>query len=383
LHSFPVTVKSVQCLAPFTHLRESPEESVKSTAKTVISMHNHVDFERMYLGRFTSPSHAKCHWYINEFVDGLLKTDDTVLLKGIYKMFSSMAEKHTTFPLPMSFVLPVILDQIEALSIGTDIDTQYDILVLLTHVVGQLSKELARYAHRIFLHFVRIAYLVTAVIKKQPKATYIELKPGTVEGTLQTIQGHPQYLKLWDRLSDTYRIGRSTFGDENTFEAVQRATFQGLSQCVTKIGRQFMMPFIAELLTYISANFDDQPLAVVESLRVLFVATFNLGGTTPFSPFLTPPDSIKAIQPRFLPMLFLRLQNLRSEVHYRCDNHNLRTPKTKNKTNNLPKYTKICWFRHKNIRSLFRKIPPEQRIGPREVGPTLSPMLLPVKLRSL
>lgn len=180
-HSFPTSVKSLQCLAPFSHLNQNPDENDKSkiTSKTVIGMHNHVDFEKLYLGRYTTPNHAKCHWYINEFVDGLLKTDETILLKGIYKMFSSMAEKHTSFPLPMSFVLPVILDQVEALSVGTDIDTQYDILVLLTHVVGQLSRELARYAHRIFLHFVRIAYLVTAVIKKKcQKQLMLNQNPG-------------------------------------------------------------------------------------------------------------------------------------------------------------------------------------------------------------
>jgi hypothetical protein len=28
----------------------------------------------------------------------------------------------------------------------------------------------------------------------------------------------------------------------------------------------------------LATNFDDQPLAVVETLRILFVATFNLNG---------------------------------------------------------------------------------------------------------
>lgn len=62
------------------------------------------------------------------------------------------------------------------------------------------------------------------------------------------------------------------------FEAIQRATFQGLTLCITQLPRDFILPFVHELLGYIASNFDDKPLAVVECLRVLFVATFSLEG---------------------------------------------------------------------------------------------------------
>lgn len=84
--------------------------------------------------------------------------------------------------LKVSLVLPVILDQVETLPVGTDVDTQYDILIFLSHVVGQLPSDCARYAQRIFFHFVRVAYIVTAIIKKQPKPGYRELRPGVIEG---------------------------------------------------------------------------------------------------------------------------------------------------------------------------------------------------------
>jgi hypothetical protein len=39
----------------------------------------------------------------------------------------------------MSFVLPVIMDQVETLPVASDVDSQYDVLVFLSHIVGQLT----------------------------------------------------------------------------------------------------------------------------------------------------------------------------------------------------------------------------------------------------
>lgn len=55
----------------------------------------------------------------------------------------------------MSFVLPVIMDQIETLPVATDVDSQYDVLIFLSHIVGQLSGDLVRFSHRIFFHLIR------------------------------------------------------------------------------------------------------------------------------------------------------------------------------------------------------------------------------------
>eukprot|EP01127_Copromyxa_protea_P019537 TRINITY_DN6373_c0_g1_i1.p1 TRINITY_DN6373_c0_g1~~TRINITY_DN6373_c0_g1_i1.p1 ORF type:complete len:2698 (-),score=600.86 TRINITY_DN6373_c0_g1_i1:16-7797(-) len=275
IQALPLSLRVCQGLAPYSQLRTTIQNPFRWVPKTIVGLHEQVDFESIFFG--DSPNYAKSHWYLNEFVEGLHR-DDPMLLKGIYKIFCRMAETHQRFPLPVSLVLPVILDQVETLPVGTDVDTQYDILIFLSHVVGQMPADCMRYAQRIFFHFVRVAYIVTAIIKKQPKPAYRELKPGVIEGTLPTIAGHVQYGKLWDRLSDTYRIGQGSFGDENMFEAIQRATFQGLTLCITQLSRDFLLPYVHELLGYVSANFDDKPLAVVECLRVLFVATFSLDG---------------------------------------------------------------------------------------------------------
>ena len=39
--------------------------------------------------------------FLNEFIEGLYKNDDVVLLKGIYRTFSQMAQLHSVFPLPV------------------------------------------------------------------------------------------------------------------------------------------------------------------------------------------------------------------------------------------------------------------------------------------
>jgi hypothetical protein len=51
--------------------------------------------------------------------------------------------------------------------------------------------DLVRYSHRIFYHLIRVVYVVTAIIKKQPRVLYkdsIGKATGQPESTLATIQ---------------------------------------------------------------------------------------------------------------------------------------------------------------------------------------------------
>ena len=81
----------------------------------------------------------------------------------------------------MNLILPVILDQVETISACVDLETQYDLLVLMGHTVGHLSSDLTRYAQRIFLHFMRVLYIVSAILRKHNRPLFKEPKPGLID----------------------------------------------------------------------------------------------------------------------------------------------------------------------------------------------------------
>eukprot|EP01125_Pyxidicula_operculata_P013247 TRINITY_DN4380_c0_g2_i1.p1 TRINITY_DN4380_c0_g2~~TRINITY_DN4380_c0_g2_i1.p1 ORF type:complete len:2979 (-),score=729.92 TRINITY_DN4380_c0_g2_i1:148-9084(-) len=246
--------------------------------KTDIGKRYDIDFQQCY---FKKPVRTTLfHWLINELMEFSNKNQDSRLLKGIYRAFRHLVVDE--YELPVNSILPLLLDQVESIPACLDLETQYDLLILMGHVVAHLTRDLTRYAQRIYLHFLRVLYIVSGILKNQTRPQYKEPKQSNsnqnqniVESTLESIQTSPQYLKLWDRLVDAHRVGRTTFTDSDIYHSIQCVAFQGLSQCIVTLNKQIVSMYATEILGYITTNLDDQPMATVDCLKNLFIAVFN------------------------------------------------------------------------------------------------------------
>jgi hypothetical protein len=145
---------------------------------------------------------------------------DSVFIKGFYHFVRQLLEEGYQMP---GQLISVILDQLACSNLATDVEAQLDITVMLSFIVKHLSGDMTQFIMKIFIHMLRLLTILTSILQGKSVPAYKELKPGMPEGPAGSVQGQPQYLQLWERLQDTFRVSLTSL-HPNLFDDLCVAT---------------------------------------------------------------------------------------------------------------------------------------------------------------
>lgn len=230
---------------------------------------------------------------------------DSVFIKGYYHFLRQLLESGFSMP---GQLVNLILDQLACSNLATDIETQLDIVVMMSYLTKFLnslcvSLNLARfscscspvvcsdsniYLIRIFVHLLRILNILTGVLQGKPIPPFKESKAPTTPPNpeappthapnldangepLGSVQSQPQYLQLWEKLQDVYRVSLTSL-NPNLFDDICHHAIHALSRVINALGR-LVLPFLEELLLALPEHFEREADGVISCLTALVASS--------------------------------------------------------------------------------------------------------------
>jgi hypothetical protein len=210
-------------------------------------------------------------WLLWKLVPKINQAVESLFLKGFYHFLRVLLEKGYTLP---GQLVGIMLDQLACSNLATDLDTQLDLFVMMSHLVQHLTGSLASYTQRIFVHVLRILHILSAILSSKPIPGFKETKPGTEKDLpAGAVQGQPQYLQLWEKLQDTYRLSLSSLHG-NLFDEFCISSIKAVSLIATAMGKG-VVPYIEEVIGYINDHFERNTEDVLECIQALLEAALS------------------------------------------------------------------------------------------------------------
>lgn len=210
-------------------------------------------------------------WLLWKLVPKINQAVESLFLKGFYHFLRVLLEKGYNLP---GQLVGIMLDQLACSNLATDLDTQLDVAIMMSHLVKHLTGSLASYTQRIFVHILRILHILSAVLSNKSIPSFKETKPGTEKDLpAGAVQGQPQYLQLWEKLQDTYRLSLTSLHG-NLFDEFCVTSIKSLTLIAQAMGKG-VVPYIEEVLGYVNDHFERNTEEVLECIQALLEASLS------------------------------------------------------------------------------------------------------------
>lgn len=210
-------------------------------------------------------------WLLWKLVPKINQAVESLFLKGFYHFLRLLLEKGYTLP---GQLVGIMLDQLACSNLAIDLDTQLDVAIMMSHLVKHLTGPLASYTQRIFVHILRILHILSSVLSNKPIPSFKETKPGTEKDLpAGAVQGQPQYLQLWEKLQDTYRLSLTSLHG-NLFDEFCVSSIKALTLIAQAMGKG-VVPYTEEVLGYINDHFERNTEDVLECMQALLEAALS------------------------------------------------------------------------------------------------------------
>ena len=210
-------------------------------------------------------------WLLWKLVPKINQAVESLFLKGFYHFLRLLLEKGYTLP---GQLVGIMLDQLACSNLAIDLDTQLDVAIMMSHLVKHLTGSLASYTQRIFVHILRILHILSSILSSKPIPSFKETKPGTEKDLpAGAVQGQPQYLQLWEKLQDTYRLSLTSLHG-NLFDEFCVSSIKALTLIAQAMGKG-VAPYIEEVLGYINDHFERNTEEVLECMQALLEAALS------------------------------------------------------------------------------------------------------------
>jgi hypothetical protein len=210
-------------------------------------------------------------WLLWKLVPKINQAVESLFLKGFYHFLRVLLEKGYTLP---GQLVGIMLDQLACSNLAIDLDTQLDVFIMMSHLVKHLTGSLASYTQRIFVHVLRILHILSAILSSKPIPSFKETKPGTEkELPAGAVQGQPQYLQLWEKLQDTYRLSLTSLHG-NLFDEFCISSIKAVALIASAMGKG-VVPYIEEVIGYVNDHFERNTEDVLECIQALLEAALS------------------------------------------------------------------------------------------------------------
>lgn len=210
-------------------------------------------------------------WLLWKLVPKINQAVESLFLKGFYHFLRVLLEKGYSLP---GQLIGIMLDQLACSNLAIDLDTQLDVAIMMSHLVKHLTGSLASYTQRIFVHILRILHILSSILSNKTVPSFKETKPGTEKDLpAGAVQGQPQYLQLWEKLQDTYRLSLTSLHG-NLFDEFCVSSIKSLTLIAQAMGKG-VVPYIEEVIGYINDHFERNTEEVLECIQALLEAALS------------------------------------------------------------------------------------------------------------
>ncbi|KAF2077646.1 hypothetical protein CYY_001033 [Polysphondylium violaceum] len=194
----------------------------------------------------------------------------------------------SVLPNPMlSFVgdiLPLALDRVGLTWVANDFDVHIDIIEILGYLSRGAENVLGAYCHNVLRHIVRIINIATNIIQFRPTPPLKEVRlnpSGIVNSPLLKSSGvhlgaftHSiHYIKVYAKLLAA-RVNSITIFGPDRFSQLRQTCFETLAVMLKCAGKT-ILPFTEEIIGYLNAHFEQEPVSVIKCINELFLVTMK------------------------------------------------------------------------------------------------------------